>query len=163
MTFKIKDIILGLIIAVIFVMFLAYGTKLVYEEPDYSNYCDEKIRPQPIEKVITQEECESEGGTWNNDWCDYYAECNKEYEKVNENYRRNMFLISLIIGVIVIVISALFIEIGSIYGGLMLGSLFFIVYGTGGYWQYMNDWLRFIILGVALCILIYLGYRISKK
>jgi len=45
----------------------------------------------------------------------------------------------------------------------MLGSLVFIIYGTGRYWNYMDDLMRFIILGISLGILIYIAYWISKK
>jgi hypothetical protein len=34
----IKEIILGLIIAVVFLMFSVYGTKLIYPEPMYDDY-----------------------------------------------------------------------------------------------------------------------------
>jgi hypothetical protein len=51
----------------------------------------------------------------------------------------------------------------SVSGRLMLGSLFFVIYGTGSYWRYMDDFIRFIILGLALGILIFIGYKISNK
>lgn len=176
---NVKNLILGAIIAVIFVMFCAYGTNLVYESPDYEDYCNATYSPT---KIAT-EECEiSESlqqkteACWNNkgEAIPVYDEqgcqidiicstCRLDYEKAEEIYSKNMFIISLIVGVIFIAISALLIQIASVSGGLMLGSLFFIVYGTARYWRFMNDWLRFILLGIALLILIYLGYRIARR
>lgn len=181
---KIKSIAIGVIIAIIFVMFCAYGTKLVYEEPKYEDYCKFDFGKEPIkipglnsscndnspalEDLRTK--CYQDNGVPINSYdekgcvkeisCDY---CNKEFNAVEEKYSRNLFLISLIFGVIVIILSAFLIDVGSVSGGLMFGSLMFIIYGTGRYWMYMNRWLQFIILGVALIILIFVGYKVAKK
>jgi len=74
-----------------------------------------------------------------------------------------MFIISLIFGILVIVGCTIFISTNSISGGLMFGSLMFIIYGTGRYWNYMDDLVRFIILSIALVVLIYVSYWTSKK
>ena len=74
-----------------------------------------------------------------------------------------MFIISLIFGILVIVGRTIFISTNSISRGLMFGSLMFIIYGTGRYWNYMDDLVRFIILSIALVVLIYVSYWTSKK
>jgi len=89
--------------------------------------------------------------------------CNLDFEKANEAYSKNLFIISVIISVIAIAIAAFFFSVEAVSGGLMFGSLMFLIYGTGNYWRYMNDWLRFIILGIALIVLIYIGYKIANK
>ena len=175
---KIKDIILGLIIAVVFVMFCAYGTNLIYKAPVYEEYCNATYFPSMVIKEcnISVELQQKNEACWNNkgepmpvydeNGCQkdvVCSSCRLDYEKADESYSKNMFIITLVIGVIIIAISSLLIEISSVSGGLMLGSLFFIVYGTGRYWRFMNDWLRFIILGIALAVLIYLGYKIANK
>lgn len=134
-------------------MFCAYGVNLLYDAPEYDNYCDD--RPYIVDKNLTQQEI--------NEKNQYYKECQEEYELKNENYSKNLFIISLVFSLIIITISTFVINVSSVSGGLMLGSLFFIIYGTGRYWRYMNDWIRFILLGVVLIILIYLGFRIAKK
>jgi uncharacterized protein YqhQ len=92
--------------------------------------------------------------------CDF---CSLDYEEANKNYSKNLFLISLIIGIIVISVSVIFIKVSAVSGGLMLGSLFFIIFGTAGYWEFMEDVLRFVILGLALFILIWLAYYLAKN
>jgi len=170
---NIKNLIIGAIIAVVLAMFLAYGVNLIYESPKYENYCPQDFRPY-IENE-TKETCESNNGTWipqniecikapcPQGYCDYYSKCQPSWEKAEESYSKNMFMITLVVGIIIIAVSSLLIEVSSVSGGLMLGSLFFIIYGTGRYWRFMNDWLRFILLGIALAILIYLGYKIANK
>jgi hypothetical protein len=141
---KIKEVLLGIIIAVVLLMFLVFGSKLVYDSPEYEDYCD-------YSRINVSE---------NNG---YYQECSEGYDSARENYSKKMFILSLIVGVIVIVGSAVFININSVSGGLMFGSLMFVIYGTGSYWQYMNDWVRFVILGLALGVLIYVGYWLSSR
>ena len=174
MTLDIKNIIIGLIIAVVFVMFAAYGTNLFYESPDYENYCRINI-PYPYEETITQEICETRNGTWISQniqcikapcpqgYCDYYSECQKDYDVANRAYAQNLFIISIIISLTVIIVSAFLISVISVSGGLMFGALMYLIYGTARYWGFMDDWMRFIILGIALAVLIYIGYRLARK
>jgi hypothetical protein len=146
-------VLLGIIIGVVLLMFLVFGTKLIYDTPNYEDYCDYgKYLP-------TDNMSDSEIKIQN----EYSNECNKNYDITNENYSKKMFILSLIVGVLIIVSSAVFININSISGGLMFGSLMFVVYGTGSYWRYMNDWVRFIVLGIALGVLIYVGYWLGNR
>jgi hypothetical protein len=149
---KIKEIILGLIIAVVFLMFAVYGTKLIYDSPDYGEYC-EKYPPAPQEKNLTNR-------TFGNQLNE--RDCYINYEKARKDYSKNMFIISIIISTLAILISSFIIKVETISGGLMLGSLMFLIYGTGGYWRYMDDLLRFGILGLALGVLIYIGYKLNR-
>jgi hypothetical protein len=145
---KIKQVLLGVIIGVVFLMFCVFGAKLIYDSPQYEDYCNYtkiyETNNTAIQNQLSQE-------------------CTTKFDTANENYSKNMFLISLIVGVLVIVGSAVFIKIESVSGGLMFGSLMFLIYGTGNYWRYMNDWVRFVILGIALGVLIYVGYWLSKR
>ena len=47
--------------------------------------------------------------------------------------------------------------------GLMLGGLINIVEGVIRYWSQMNEYLRFIILGILLIVLIWISYKKLKK
>lgn len=154
---KIKEILLGIVIAVIFLMFSVFGTKLIYDTPKYEDYCNySKIthasidaKPLNDSEITIQEEA--------------YRVCSEKYEVANKIYSKNLFIISLIFGLLVIIICAIFVDINSISGGLMLGGIMFILYGTGGYWRYMDDLMRFILLGISLAVLIYVAYWINKN
>jgi membrane protein DedA with SNARE-associated domain len=148
---KIKEVLLGIIIAVIFLMFCVFGTRLIYDTPEYERYCDynELGKIDPI----------NDSSLYN----DMYKECSDKYELANKDYSKNMFIISLVFGILVIIICTIFININSISGGLMFGSLMFIIYGTGRYWSYMDDLMRFIVLGISLGVLLYVAYWINEK
>lgn len=149
---KIKLVLLGIIIGVVLLMFLVFGSKLIYETPQYEDYCDYN------NKYVSGNLSDSELQAQN----EYFRACGESYDEANETYSKNMFILSLIVGILIIVSSAIWIETNSISGGLMFGSLMFVVYGTGSYWRYMNDWIRFIVLGIALGILIYVGYWLGN-
>ncbi|MCK9569257.1 hypothetical protein M0R72_09990 [Candidatus Pacearchaeota archaeon] len=174
----VKNLLLGIVIAVIFVMFFVYGTKLVYDEPEYDKFCNQSYYyPEKIvncsfnlelQKQMT--DCYNQQGIPKYEYdvdgcetslvCDF---CSLEYEKANRDYSKNLFLISLIVSIIVIAVSVILIKVSAVSGGLMLGSLFYIIYGTARYWQFMEDVLRFLILGLALFILIWLAYYLARR
>ena len=145
---NIKQILLGIIIGVVLLMFLVFGAKLIYETPQYDKYCN---YTQIYEKNDTSLQTQLS------------QQCSQNYDTASKNYSQKMFVLSLIIGVLIITGSVIFIENHPVSGGFMFGSLMFLIYGTGGYWRYMNDWLRFIILGIALGILVYVSYWIGKR
>jgi len=178
---SIKNIIIGIIIAVVLLLFFVYGTKLLYNAPLYENYCNVSLinMPEKIpsttcaqDSIVNQkvQDCYNKKGTpypvYDTRGCQSdvtCSMCNLDFEKANEAYSKNLFIISVIISVIAIAIAAFFFSVEAVSGGLMFGSLMFLIYGTGNYWRYMNDWLRFIILGIALIVLIYIGYKIANK
>ena len=84
--------------------------------------------------------------------------CNIDFDKSRNIYFRNVFIISGIVGIIVIVIGAV-LNLTSVSAGLFGGGVLTIIYGTMNYWSELADWARFIILGIALAVLIYLGYK----
>lgn len=178
---EVKNLILGAIIAVIFVMFCVYGTKLIYDEPMYEDYCNSSMYSTP-QKIIAQnctnwQAIESaKSNCWNQEGVPIseYDEngcetsitcstCSRDFENAERDYSKNLFIISLVFGVIVIVISFLLLQVPSVAGGLMLGSLFYIIYGTARYWRFMEDILRFVILGAALIILIGIAYWAARR
>lgn len=84
--------------------------------------------------------------------------CSRDYQKARNIYFRNVFIISGIVGIIVIIIGAV-LSLISVSAGLFGGGVLTIIYGTMNYWSELADWARFIILGIALAVLIYLGYK----
>ena len=84
--------------------------------------------------------------------------CQQDYNKARNIYFRNVFIISGIVGIIAIIIGAV-LNIMSVSAGLFGGGVLTIIYGTTNYWSELADWARFIILGIALAVLIYLGYK----
>ena len=52
-----------------------------------------------------------------------------------------------------------YLRITSIGTGLMFGGMATVFDGYSGYWDYLDDWIRFVSLLIGLCIIIFVGYR----
>lgn len=194
MTFKIKEVILGVSITILFVFFIVYGIKAFYKEPKYENFCKigDQIDvvyseghgyysyPYPArEKVPNTDSCSKSIDNYekfrkdcldkkqdviyeyDSNGCQVAkscTSCNKEFRNSLNVYNRNVFIITGIIGILVIIIGAV-LQITSVSAGLFGGGVLTIIYGTTNYWSELGDLARFIILGIALAVLIYLGYK----
>jgi len=174
---KIKKNILSIAIAIILVMFIAYGINVFYKSPKYDDYCN---YTRIVKEPLSFESCEDAGGRWYPDapeapkmvdesgnftvsgWCDLYYECQDEFDNVREVYNRDVFFISLVLGLIAVIIGGVVLKLESVSVGIMGGGILTIIYGTIRYWGDMSDVYRFIILGVVLAILIWMGYKKIK-
>ncbi|MEK6819912.1 MAG: hypothetical protein AABY03_01800 [Nanoarchaeota archaeon] len=174
---NIKNIIFGIAIFILTMFVGIYGLSTLYGEvPEYGDYC-------PI-NLINQTMCEAEGGNWienspqvvvdtnggaksvpvEGGYCNYdYTPCQKELENAEKAYFKKIFLTALPIGVLIILAGALIMSLESVSAGLMLGGVGMIVYGTGTYWRFTDDWLKFVLSLAGLVILILAAYWFNKK
>jgi hypothetical protein len=161
-----KHIILAIAIAFIFVFFASYAIQSFYPAPEYDEYCEDK----PTAIIQDRATCESEDGTWNSydspkgdldGYCDFYSKCQEEYEAVRDPYERNVFIVNVIIGILVLVLSFL-LSVEAVSSGFMFGGVIMLIYGTTRYWGNLSNVLRTIVLGLALGILVWVGYKKLK-
>lgn len=171
-----KNIIFGIAIFILTMFVGIYGLSTLYgETPEYGDYCPENL--------INQTTCESENGVWieNTDYvtdsqgeikrvpvaggyCNYdYTACTDEWDSAQEKYFRKIFLSALPLGIAIILAGALIMSLESVSAGLMLGGVGLIVYGTGTYWRFTDDWLKFVLSLAGLVILIFAAYWFNKK
>lgn len=178
---KIKAVILGIAIAIVLAFFFGYGINTFYNPPRQSDFCEDEFvpRPLPIKELNNcseieddeelRNECNDKDGRltlkFDDEGCveEYFCEtCYGEFDKAREKYNRDVFIISTILGIISITIGA-FLKLTSVSAGIMSGGVITIIYGTIRYWGNLPDLGRFLILGVALAILIWIGYKKFKK
>tara|TARA_Y100000310_G_scaffold345853_1_gene471440 strand:- start:24769 stop:25314 length:546 start_codon:yes stop_codon:yes gene_type:complete len=179
---KFKYVLLAVAIAIVFAFFVGFGIASFYREPKYDDFCDEEFFPKPYPRTVVETtecpytepddelkaQCKDKGdisANYDEDGCveSYYCEtCRKEYEDVRENYNRNVFIVATGIGIIVLIIGFA-LKMASVSSGLMGGGILTIIYGTMRYWSDLPDIGRFIILGITLAILIWLGYKKLKQ
>jgi len=96
-----------------------------------------------------------------NGYCDEDFFCRQDYDDQREGYDKIVFILTLILGIITIIVSV-WLGLASVSAGLMAGGIITIIYGVIRYWEHSTDVLRFILLGAALAILIWLGYKKLK-
>jgi len=102
--------------------------------------------------------CQTQEQLDNRGYCDRDFYCRGEFDDVREIYNRNVFIVATGIGIIILIVGFA-LKMASVSSGLMGGGILAIIYGTIRYWSDLPDFGRFIILGITLIILIWLGYR----
>lgn len=163
---KSKLVIFSVAVAFVSVFFFAYAVQAVYPAPQYEAFCGERDASIVINNAV---DCEAEGGRWSDygerdvpvkseGWCDREFECRGNYEDTRKPYERNVFFANLGIGLVVLVV-AFFLGLEAVSSGLMGGAVMLIVYGSIRYWGELSDVWRTLMLGVALVVLITLGYK----
>lgn len=164
---KAKKIILSISIAILFVLFVAYAIETIYPSPKYENFCTLNMN-----QYYNQSDCEANNGTWTDNlavpdktapasvsgYCDTYTKCQEQYTAASNPYNRNVFFISLVVGILTIIISVI-LAVESVSSGLMAGGAILVIYGTIRYWGSLSNIWRTLMLALALGILIYLGYK----
>ncbi len=189
--FNMKKWVLMLAIAIVFNLFVNYGLSTVYKSPDMKDYCNgtDQYRPYayPAEKfppgnvvntnvtcpqytinATMQRNCNAQGGQvmFNTDEKDcangaYCEMCYKLFDDDKRKYDANIFIILVAIGAAAI-IGGIFMAVESVGGGFLLGGILSIIVGAIRSWANLHEWLRLLFLGLALGLLIFVGYKKIK-
>jgi len=175
----------ALIIGIVIVtnLFAAYAIDVVYDEPDYTAFCEEK---QVQEVYRTQDACVQAGGQWTpsiekydpstgraipvmegeettTGYCDPDFTCRQGYQDALSLYQRNVFIILSVLGVLLIIGSLFIAQIEAVSLGLSFAGVLSLIIGTIRYWSNMDEYLRVIVLGIALAALIWIGIKKFKN
>ncbi len=150
----------SLIIGIVIVMnlFFNYAISLVYKAPEYpiSN-------PPPALSVITDPQaCVSAGGIWSRgpqNYCDQdYRKIQTQFEIVQKQYNRSVFIVLVILGVISLIVGALIghevLSLAFAWGGVLS-----LVIASMRYWSDANNLLKVFILAIALGGLIWTAIK----
>lgn len=164
---NIKNLILGIGIVVIFGLALWQGVETFYPTPQWDDYCGEVVVPRTLDKPdfapVTQEQCEIGGGKWVEGYCDYYSECGKSYDDAMKPHSQVVFIISLIIGIIVIILGYFLIKVEPVGSALIGSGIWAIFWGSVINWRNFANYARFILLSLALIFVIWLALRLNRK
>jgi len=86
----------------------------------------------------------------------------REYNTAAREFARIQAMISVPLGLAAILIGA-YLTISAIGPGLIYGGIFSVVAGYLGYWQHLDDWIRFVSLLAGFLILLFVGYyKVAK-
>ncbi|MFA6416471.1 MAG: hypothetical protein WCW56_03235 [Candidatus Paceibacterota bacterium] len=165
-------------IVIVLNLFFYYATSLVYVEPKYENFCEQKqVNIQPT----NQQACVTAGGAWNENttvkavpvnpgmavseqteikgYCDGTFTCQKKYQEARDLYNRNVFLVLVVLGVISL-IAGFFLSFNmAVSLGLSFGGVLSFIIASIRYWSAMQEYLRVTILALALVALITLAIK----
>jgi len=173
---SLKNVVLGIAIIILTISVVVYGVNIFYDSPEYTNFCGEFKTAEIIE---TSERCEAIGGQWTDrggilirppttegtvtGYCDRDFTCRQEYEQAREVYSRNLFLVTLPLGILIIAFGTLIFGLEAVGAGLMGGGVGIILWGVGGFWRFANDWLKFLLSLIGLVVVIWLTYYFNEK
>ncbi len=178
----------SLIIGIIIVLnlFFNYTVSLFYKIPDYNVYFE---RPQVVEPVTNKEDCLKIGGQWHEGDSRYdqsgvpippvavegktkplpaFGSCNPDYIKQQEFnnaqkiYQRNVFIILVALGVISLVVGA-FMANAIVSIGLSWGGVLSLIIASMRYWSDADNWVKVLILAIALVALFWVAIKKFSK
>lgn len=164
-------------IVVVLNLFFNYTLSLVYNAPEYENFC----KVEQVRKVIENEkQCVEVGGQWNPNvnyydyqkpipvesnmaipkgYCDEYFTCNKNFQEANKSYERNVFVTLVVLGVISIVAGVFIKGVEVLSMSLSLGGVLSLVIASIRYWSLADKFLKVGILALALIALVWLAVK----
>jgi hypothetical protein len=164
-----KKILISIAIAIIFAMFIGYGIEVFHDAPKRNDYC-----PDNIYEIDNEEECLETNGKWqtyeNEEMesrpivkgnCQNPQSCYDNYELINANHDKVVFIVAIIVGILAI-ITGMILRKDVVGTGILSGGILLILYGTFRYWRHADEVLKFILLGITLAILLWLGYKKLK-
>lgn len=172
----------SIIIAIVIVMnlFFNYAISLVYNEPTYDQFIK---TTQVVENIATKDECLKVGGQWSTlnqsqvppplivnsvinktstGYCDPNYTNQKNYDAARKVYDRNVFITLVILGVLSLVAGA-FVTLSILSLAFSWGGVLSLIIASMRYWNSADNIVKVIILGVALCALIWLAVKKFSK
>lgn len=178
MTNKVKKWVIAIAIALVFNLFTNYGIGTFYPGAEYEEYCSEKLDPFPLKdandcETITaseqlQEECTEKKGyidyNYDSSGCPaeaYCETCSAEFNEERRSYDGNVFVALLVVAIIALALG-LKLKSDAVSNGLLLAGILGLLIASTSYWTHLQDVYRFLLLGVILAILIWLGYKKVK-
>ncbi|MEM4625535.1 MAG: hypothetical protein QXJ28_02110 [Candidatus Pacearchaeota archaeon] len=176
---NIKNLALGIAIVVLTSFVSIYGIQTFYSrEPLYDNFCNRSFYRSDI--INNSADCRAVGGMWNeypsydnnpeigevkklSGYCDVEYTCRREFEAAIKRYSRDLFIITIPVGVLLIIVGAALFSIEFIGAGIMLGGVITLIYGSSRYWPMADNFFKFIISLIGLVVVIFFGYWLNKK
>ena len=177
-----RNWILAFAIAIMLNLFINYGISVFYKEPMYDSFCKQGgpygpyyAQPAYSQKEINcatvevsdalQNSCTPDKGyvgyKYNSTGCPTEAYCETCQVRLNDvkNHRSsNIFVILVVIGVVAI-IAGMSIKAEAVANGLLVGGIISMIVAAIRNWGQLSDVLRFVVLGIVLVLLIWVGYK----
>jgi len=142
-----RQIAIGFGIAIIFPLLVYYGVSTFYPPPKTEDFiktnCALGLESTAEQRRECAEKRRVEGHAYN---------------AAAREFSRQIVLFATPLGVAAILIGA-YLPLYAIGTGLIFGGIFAVAFGYFGYWQHLEDWVRFISLLIGFAILLFVGYR----
>jgi hypothetical protein len=141
-----RQIAIGFGVAIVFPLLVFYGVSSWSAEPKWSDFHETvAYAPNPTQEELMARQAKQK------------AE-NAAYTEANRIFSLRLLCVAAPLGYIAIVLGSLR-TTSSLGSGFMFGGIFAVTIGYWFHWSYVDDWLRFISLLVALGVLVFVACR----
>lgn len=167
----------ALVLAIVIVtnLFFHYVIATFYKEPVFESFC-----PNQNAVVTDAVLCVSSGGQWTNHqlapkqiteavkngeplgWCDVNFTCNKNYTDAQSVYNRNVFTVLIVLSLAVLTLGV-FLPVEVLSLGFAWSGVLSLIIASAQYWSDANNWMRLVILIIALGALVWLSVKKFKE
>jgi hypothetical protein len=165
---------ISVVVAIVIVsnLFFNYSASLIFNEPVNDVYINSS---QVVEPILSRDECISVGGQWNSylgmdvlgkkemqGSC--FAEYSKQkaYDEAMKIFNRNVFIFLVVVGVALIAASS-FVSISLLSISIAWSGILSLLVASMRYWSDADTWAKLIILGLALCLLVWVIIKRFNK
>jgi hypothetical protein len=164
---KVMNVVFGIGIAIMLFIVVLLGINVFYPRPQVEDFgcddlrvaklasCSENMTVGECEELRTQQMIEEESGEM--------KECWDRFDQARDVYNKNFFLITAIIGFIVIIASMFLFSMVNIAAGTAFAGLAMIVFGFMIGWEATNDIMKFVIGLIIAIVVIYFAVVINKR
>ena len=169
---KVLNAVFGIGIAVVVYIVVLLGIQAFYPTIEYEDYCNEtsyeEIRsPMSFyncDDNLTVQECKElvENSAFYKDNKEN-EECWETFNNAEEEYNKNFFIISSIIGVLIITLSYFLLSITNISVGIVCSGIILILWGFMRGWESTNHMTKFAVSLVIAFVVIFLSLKVNKK
>ena len=141
-----RQIAIGFGVAIVFPLLVYYGVSTFSPAPKWNDFHEQVVyAPNPTrdELIARQEKQKAETAAWT---------------EANRVFSLRLLCLAAPLGYLAILLSSL--RVGSGLGtGFMFGGIFAATTGYWFHWSYLDDWVRFISLLIAMAVLVFVAYR----
>jgi hypothetical protein len=141
-----REIAIGFGVAIVFPLLIYYGVSTLSHPPKWNDFHQAvpyNANATPEERAALQEKQKAETAA---------------YTEAARVFSFRLLCVSAPLGYIAIIFGA-FGSASGLRTGLMFGGIFAVTNGYWWHWTYVDDWLRFVSLLVAMAVLIFVAYR----
>ncbi len=166
---------LAIALVIVANLFFYYVIATVYPMPKFEGFC-------PMQPAVYNDAnaCVDAGGQWTNNqfspkqvtealkegqplgWCDPNFTCNKHFADAQSIYNRNVFIVLIVLSLVVLGLG-IFIPLEVLSLGFSWSGIVSLIIASGRYWSDADNWMRVIILVVALGLLIWVAVKKFKE
>ena len=180
---RVKNLILGIGIFIVFMFLLHNGIRAFYQPaPQYDEFCNNtyyprETKPLPVGQSCTstqqirdaEQTCYNQKGQPVYNYDDFGCStsvkecdlCQKYFEEAQQKHNKVVFVIALIVGIIALIFGYAILSVEPVGSALMASGIGAIVYGTIINWENLGNLGRFFLLLVAFLLLIWIALRLN--